>query len=80
MTFIKDERSVPPAIGTTVDLEVLGAGRVTAVVETVTELVQEGVRGLAWRIDLRMPDGTLAHGIKRGRARIIFLDPRHRVA
>lgn len=58
----------------------LGAGRVTAVVERVEELVQEGVRGLAWRIALRLPDGTVANGIKRGRARIIFLDPRHRVA
>lgn len=55
-------------------------GRVTAVVERVDELVQEGVRGLAWRVRLRLPDGTVAHGIKRGRARLAFLDPRHRLA
>lgn len=55
-------------------------GRVPAVVERVDELVQEGVRGLAWRVALRLPDGSPAHGIKRGRARLCFLDPRHRVA
>ena len=69
-----------PAVGEPVELEVLGTGRVTAVIEGVDELVQEGVRGLAWRVRLRLPDGTLAHGIKRGRARLAFLDPRHRVA
>lgn len=67
-------------MGDRIALEVLGAGRVDGVVERVDELVQEGVRGLAWRVDLRLPDGTLAHGIKRGRARLAFLDPRHRVA
>ena len=61
-------------------LEVLGLGRVEGVVERVEELVQEGVRGLAWRVELQLPDGTTAHGIKRGRARLAFLDPRHRVA
>lgn len=61
-------------------LEVLGIGRVEAVVERVEELVQEGVRGLAWRVALRLPDGGAAHGIKRGRARLAFLDPRHRLA
>jgi len=70
----------PPDPGDEIPLQVLGAGRLTAVVERVEELVQEGVRGLAWRVVLRLPDGSLAHGIKRGRARIAFLDPRHRVA
>jgi hypothetical protein len=69
-----------PAVGERVALEVLGLGRVDGVVERVDALVQEGVRGLAWRVDLRLPDGTTAHGIKRGRARLAFLDPRHRVA
>lgn len=67
-------------MGQRIVLEVLGMGRVEARVERVDELVQEGVRGLAWRVVLRLPDGTLAHGIKRGRARLAFLDPRHRVA
>ena len=58
----------------------LGLGVVTAVVLTVDELVQEGVRGLAWRVVLALPDGTRAHGIQRGDARLAFLDPRHRVA
>lgn len=71
---------MPPAVGEGIALEVLGLGRVTAVVERVDELVQEGVRGLAWRVTLRLPDGSAAHGIQRGRARLAFLDPRHRVA
>ncbi len=71
---------MPPAVGEGIALEVLGLGRVTAVVERVDELVQEGVRGLAWRVTLRLPDGTAAHGIQRGRARLAFLDPRHRLA
>jgi hypothetical protein len=70
----------PPAPGDVIPLEVLGAGRVDAVVEAVDELVQEGVRGLAWRVRLRLPDGSAAHGIQRGRARLMFLDPRHRLA
>jgi hypothetical protein len=71
---------MPPAVGEGIALEVLGLGRVDAVVEQVDELVQEGVRGLAWRVTLRLPDGSAAHGIQRGRARLAFLDPRHRVA
>ena len=62
------------------DLDVLGLGTVTAVVERVDDLVQEGIRGLAWRVVLLLPDGSRAHGIKRGNARLAFLDPRHRVA
>jgi hypothetical protein len=75
-----DRPLTPPGVGDRIALEVLGAGRVDGVVERVDELVQEGVRGLGWRVELRLPDGTLAHGIKRGRARLAFLDPRHRVA
>ena len=67
-------------MGEHIALEVLGVGRVDAVVDQVDELVQEGVRGLAWRVRLRLPDGTPVHGIKRGNARMAFLDPRHRVA
>jgi hypothetical protein len=70
----------PPPVGASVPLEVLGLGRVDGVVERVDELVQEGVRGLAWRVTVRLPDGTTAQGIQRGRARMAFLDPRHRVA
>ena len=67
-------------MGARVPMFVLGLGSVTAVVERVDELVQEGVRGLAWRVTLRLPDGTTAEGIKRGRARLAFLDPRYRAA
>ncbi len=71
---------MPPQAGELIPLEVLGLGRVDATVESVDELVQEGVRGLAWRIVFALPDGTRAHGIQRGNARIAFLDPRHRAA
>lgn len=71
---------MPPRAGELIPLEVLGLGRVDATVERVDELVQEGVRGLAWRIVFALPDGTRAHGIQRGNARIAFLDPRHRAA
>lgn len=67
-------------VGDRVPLVVLGMGRVDGVVERVDELVQEGVRGLGWRVELRLPDGVAAHGIKRGHARLIFLDPRHQSA
>lgn len=72
----------PPGIATgdRMPLMVLGAGRVDAVVERVDELVQEGVRGLGWRVELRLPNGDVAYGIKRGHARLAFLDPRHRMA
>lgn len=49
-------------------------------VERVDELVQEGMRGLGWRVELRLPNGDVAYGIKRGHARLAFLDPRHRMA
>ena len=66
--------------GDRVPLVVLGGGRVDAEVLHVDELVQEGVRGLGWRVELRLPNGAIAHGIKRGHARLIFLDPRYRSA
>ena len=71
---------VPLAVGDEVGLAVLGQGDVTGVVERVDELVQESIRGLAWRVQLRLPDGAIAHGIQRGHARLCFLDPRHRLA
>ena len=71
---------MPPAVGDVIVLEVLGSGRVEARVDAVAELVQEGVRGLGWRVTFALPDGTTAEGIQRGTARIAFLDPRHRVA
>jgi hypothetical protein len=67
-------------VGDRVSLVVLGMGGVDAVVERMDELVQEGVRGLGWRVELRLPDGAVVHGIKRGHARLIFLDPRYRSA
>lgn len=69
-----------PAVGDEVPMDVLGLGRVRARVEAVTMLTQEGVRDLAWRVALRLPDGSRAEGIVRGHARMAFLDPRHRLA
>lgn len=68
-----------PSPGDEVEMNALGLGRVRAVVEGVDEVVQEGVRGLAWRIRLRLPDGSVAEAIKRGNARPVFLDPRHTI-
>ena len=63
-----------------IELRVLGYGHASGVVERVEEIIQEGVRGLAWRVMIRLPDGSLATGIQRGSARLAFLDPRHRLA
>lgn len=67
-------------LGDRVAVNVLGLGRVEAVVEQIDELVQEGVRELAWRIALRLPTGEIVNAIKRGHARLAFLDPRHTTA
>jgi hypothetical protein len=61
-------------------MDVLGLGHVTARVECVEAVSQEGVRDLAWRVGLRLPDGSAAEGIVRGHSRMCFLDPRHRLA
>ena len=57
---------MPPGVGERIPLEVLGLGRVPGIVERVDDLVQEGVRGLAWRVTLRLPDGTTAEGSSAG--------------
>jgi hypothetical protein len=69
-----------PQVGDTVPLEVLGRGRVDARVVRREEMDWHGIPGLAWRIQLELPDGTLADAMQIGEERLTFLDPRHRVA
>ncbi len=69
-----------PSEGDTVALEVLGSGRTEATVVLREELDWHGLRGMAWRIRLRLPDGSSAEAIQVGRDRLTFIDPRHRVA
>ena len=70
----------PPPAGQTLAVEVLGAGASTAVVERVEEVRPMGLRGLAWRLHLRLADGTPAEAMVFGDAPPAFLDPRHRLA
>lgn len=69
-----------PAPGDRVALQVLGSGRVEAVVTARDELDWHGLRGLAWKIRLMLPDGSPAEAMQIGDERLTFLDPRHRVA
>ena len=46
----------------------------------IEDLAQREAQALAARVELRLPNGVVAHGIKRGHARLAFLDPRHRAA
>ena len=66
--------------GEALDLEVLGRGRVTAVVTRRAPLDWHGIPGLAWRVTVRLPGGEEAQALQIGRDRLTFLDPRVRVA
>ncbi len=69
--------AAPP--GARLDVEVLGQGLVTGVVERVDEVrPMGGLPGMVWRITVRLPDGALAEAIVTGDARPAFLDPRYR--
>jgi hypothetical protein len=69
-----------PAPGETLDLEVLGRGRVTAVVTARDPLDWHGIPGMAWRVSLRLPGGERAQAIQVGAERLTFLDPTVRAA
>ncbi len=69
-----------PVPGGALDLEVLGRGRVTAVVTRRAPLDWHGIPGLAWRVTVRLPGGDEAQALQIGRERLTFLDPRVRVA
>jgi hypothetical protein len=67
-----------PQIGDTVPLEVLGRGRVDALVVGREEMDWHGIPGLAWRLRLELPGGGSADAMQIGTERLTFLDPRHR--
>jgi hypothetical protein len=67
-----------PGPGEVLDLEVLGRGRVRAVVTRRAPLDWHGLRGMAWRVSLTLPDGEIAEAIQVGREPLTFLDPRVR--
>ena len=69
-----------PAPGEAVHLDVLGRGRVRAVVTHRAPLDWHGIPGLAWRVRLDLPGGGTAEAIQVGRERLTFLDPRVRAA
>lgn len=69
-----------PAPGAALDLEVLGAGRIAGVVERVEEVRPMGLRGLTWRLHVRLADGGLVEAMVFGGAAPAFLDPRYRLA
>jgi hypothetical protein len=69
-----------PRPGDSLAVEVLGAGRATAVVERVVETRPMGIRDLCWRLHLRLEDGTPVEAIVFGDAAPAFLDPRYRLA
>ena len=70
--------SIAPGLRAWLRLALVGDGPLRAQCDAV--LVHAGVRDLAWRVGLRLPDGSSAEGIVRGRSRMCFLDPRHRLA
>jgi hypothetical protein len=58
-------------------MHVLGRGRVTARVERREPLDWHGLRGLAWRVTVRLPGGAAAEALQVGGSRPTFLDPRY---
>ena len=71
----------PPAVGDPMALEVLGEGAREGRVEAVAEVrPMGGLPGMAWRIVVRLPDGTRAEAMIFGDAGPAFLDPRYRPA
>ena len=62
-------------------MEVLGDGVVEGRVEEVSEVrPMGGLPGMAWRVAVRLPDGSRAEAMVFGDARPAFLDPRYRAA
>jgi hypothetical protein len=62
----------------TIEVEVLGAGRVTAAVAAVRPLDWHGIPGLAWRLVVRLPDGSAVTAIAHRGGAPRFADPRVR--
>lgn len=72
--------SPPPPVGRRLEVEVLGAGRTTAVVERVEEVrPMGGLPGMVWRVVARLPDGAALEALVTGDGPPVASDPRHRV-
>lgn len=61
-------------------LVILGRGRADGRVTARRPLDWHGIAGLAWKLDVRLPDGTTAEAMQMGSSVPIFLDPRIAVA
>lgn len=61
-------------------LVVLGRGRVEGRVLRRRPLSWHGMPGLAWRLDVALPDGEVAEATQIGTTTPTFLDPRIAVA
>lgn len=71
---------MPPAVGERLEVEALGAGVVTGVVERVEEVrPMGGLPGMVWRLTVRLPGGAASEAIVTGDGRPAFLDPRYRL-
>ena len=69
-----------PRPGEPLSVDVLGAGSRTALVESVEEMSYHGIRGLAWRVRVRLPDDTRVDGLRLSDGHLWFADPRVRPA
>ncbi len=58
------------------DVELIGAGRQVALVESVEEMSYHGIPGFAWRVRVRLPDGTRVDGLRLRDGHLWFADPR----
>ena len=67
-----------PRPGEPLDIEVLGAGRQVALVESVEEMSYHGIPGFAWRVRVRLPDGARVDGLRLRDGHTWFADPRVR--
>ncbi len=62
--------------GQTLPLTMLGVGATEGRVARRRPLDWHGIPGLAWRLDVRLPDGTTAEAMQIGATTPVFLDPR----
>jgi hypothetical protein len=73
-----DRARATPQPGEHLHVEVLGAGRQVARVESVEEMSYHGIPGFAWRVRVRLPDGIRVDGLHLRDGHMWFADPRVR--
>lgn len=72
---------MPPMLGETLRVTVLGAGVLEGRVERVEEVrPMGGLPGMVWRIVVRLPGNARAEAIVVGGCRPAFGDPRYSAA